>query len=155
MGKQPHVSLTNFAQTYGPIMSLRLGTQVMVVGSSPAAAVEILKTHDRVLSARYVPDMLHVKSLELNYLSMGWAHECNDGWKYLRTLCRTELFLRRICPGLPMAAKGVPFVLASLIHFFDWSLPHGNDLNELDMTEKFGITLQKEQPLLLIPKARK
>ena len=32
---------------------------------------------------------------------------------------------RRICPGLPMATKVVPLVLASLIHNFDWSLPHG------------------------------
>lgn len=61
---------------------------------------------------------------------------------------------RRICPGLPMAAKQMPIVLASLIHFFDWSLPQGIDPNKLDMSEKFGVTLQKEQPLLLIPKAR-
>lgn len=62
---------------------------------------------------------------------------------------------RRICPGLPMAAKQVPLVLASLIYFFDWSLPNGNDPKELDMSEKFGIALHKEQPLLLIPKVTK
>ena len=61
---------------------------------------------------------------------------------------------RRICPGIPMAAKVVPLVLASLIHIFDWSLPHGNDSEKLDMSEKFGVTLQKEQPLHLIPKVR-
>ncbi|KAG8362630.1 hypothetical protein BUALT_BualtUnG0056600 [Buddleja alternifolia] len=32
---------------------------------------------------------------------------------------------RRICPGLPMAAKIVPLVVASLIYFHDWSLPEG------------------------------
>mgnify|MGYP003743168439 CR=1 FL=1 len=62
---------------------------------------------------------------------------------------------RRICPGLPMATKVVPLVLASLIHNFDWSLPHGYDHKKLDMNEKFGVTLQKEQPLYLIPKVRK
>ncbi|KAH7862581.1 hypothetical protein Vadar_006775 [Vaccinium darrowii] len=62
---------------------------------------------------------------------------------------------RRICPGLPMATKHVPLVLASLIHFFDWSLPDEIDPNELDMSEKFGVTLEMEQPLLLIPKVRK
>ena len=61
---------------------------------------------------------------------------------------------RRICPGIPMAAKVVPLVLASLIQVFDWSLPHGNDPEKLDMSEKFGVTLQKEQPLHLIPKVR-
>ncbi|PSS09788.1 (S)-N-methylcoclaurine 3'-hydroxylase, partial [Actinidia chinensis var. chinensis] len=62
---------------------------------------------------------------------------------------------RRICPGLPMVAKQVPLVLASLIHFFDWSLPNESDPNGLDTSEKFSVTLKKEQPLLLIPKVRK
>ena len=47
---------------------------------------------------------------------------------------------RRICLGLPMAAKEVPLVLASVIHFFDWSLPHGYDPEKLDMSKKFGVT---------------
>ncbi|XP_048325463.2 (S)-N-methylcoclaurine 3'-hydroxylase isozyme 1-like isoform X2 [Ziziphus jujuba] len=59
---------------------------------------------------------------------------------------------RRICPGLPMASKQVALVLASLIHFFDWSLSKGEDVAELEMNEKFGVTLQKEESLLAIPK---
>lgn len=62
---------------------------------------------------------------------------------------------RRICPGLSMAARHVPMVIASLVHCFDWSIPHGKDPQQLDMNERFGVTLQKEQPLLLIPKPRK
>lgn len=65
---------------------------------------------------------------------------------------------RRICPGLSMAARHVPSVLASLIHCFDWSLPQAKDdhqQQQLDMNEKFGVTLQKEKPLLLIPKSRR
>ena len=62
---------------------------------------------------------------------------------------------RRICPGLPMAARLLPLALASLIHFFDWSLPNGTTPDELDMNDKFGVTLQKEQPLLIIPEVRK
>ncbi|KAA8521984.1 hypothetical protein F0562_012702 [Nyssa sinensis] len=359
MGKKPHITLANFAQSYGPLLSLRLGTQLLIVGSSPAAAEEILKTNDRILSARSVPHVAPAKSPELNHLSLGWAVECNDAWKSLRTICRTELFSgkaiesqaclrekkimdlvkylssmegkvvnvgevvfatvfnvlsnallsrdfivlgvdgvmkglelfsagtdtststvewalaeliknpesmkkvreeltreikqeslkeshlpqlpylqacvketlrlhppapfllphraldsckvmnytipknaqvvvniwaigrdpviweeplkfkperflnstldfkgndfeflpfgagRRICPGLPMGAKQVSLALASLIHHFDWSLPHGNDPNELDMNEKFGVTLHKEQPLLLIPEVKK
>lgn len=45
---------------------------------------------------------------------------------------------RRVCPGLPMAARHVHLVLASLIHFFDWSLPQSQEPRELDMSEKFG-----------------
>ncbi|XP_052171729.1 (S)-N-methylcoclaurine 3'-hydroxylase isozyme 1-like [Diospyros lotus] len=92
MGKTPHVTLARFAQTYGPLISLRLGTQVLIVGSSPVVAAEILKTHDRIMSARYVPHAAPFKSPERNYLSLGLAAECNDAWKHLRTICRTELF---------------------------------------------------------------
>nr|POE67439.1 (s)-n-methylcoclaurine 3'-hydroxylase isozyme 1 [Quercus suber] len=373
LGKKPHVTLTQLALNYGPLISLRLGTTLMVVGSSPAVAKEILKTHDRVLSGRHVPSVFAYMRSELNNLSLGWSLECSGRWKFLRTLCRAELFSgkalesqaclqekkvmdmvellgtmegkvvnigevifatvfnmlsrfdlqgqkkktldligsisfawadiikerrerkgsvvlqeqdfldvmidnnftdkqinqlllelfsagtetssstivwamaeliknlesmkkvreelaapscttttlphraiesyqvtsytipkdsqvlvnvwaigrdplywedplvfkperflnsaldfkgndfeflpfsagRRICPGLPMAAKVVPLVLASLIHFFDWSLPHGYDPEKLDMSEKVGVTLKKEQPLYLIPKVRK
>ncbi|KAK2989038.1 hypothetical protein RJ640_018827 [Escallonia rubra] len=92
MGKKPHLTLTSFAQTYGPLVSLRLGTQTLVVGSSSAAAMEILKTHDRVLSGRCVPFVSPAKNMEMNHISMGWSVECNENWKFLRTLCRTELF---------------------------------------------------------------
>lgn len=92
MGKKPHITLTHFAQSYGPLISVRLGTQILVVGSSPEAATEILKTHDRVLSGRYVPHVVPSKKPELNHLSLGWALECNESWNYLRSICRTELF---------------------------------------------------------------
>ncbi|KAJ9173539.1 hypothetical protein P3X46_016662 [Hevea brasiliensis] len=62
---------------------------------------------------------------------------------------------RRLCPGLPMAAKHVPLVAASLVHFFDSSLPNGEDPTKIDMNEKYGLTLIKEKPLFLIPKAKK
>lgn len=61
---------------------------------------------------------------------------------------------RRICPGLPMATKQVPLIVAALIHFFDWSLADGKDFAELDVTEKYGLTLRMQQSLLLIPKAK-
>ncbi|KAF8380318.1 hypothetical protein HHK36_027800 [Tetracentron sinense] len=323
MGKKPHVALAQLGQAHGPLISLRLGTQLLIVGSSPAAATEILKIHDRLLCGRHVPHVSYAKSLDHNHLSLGWTFECNERWKFLRTLCRTELFApkiidaqtnprekkvkemvgflcskegevvrvrevvfatifnflgnifvsedfitfdggekdgsmsgllrriielwttpnisdlypilggfdlqglnkkamecfrricatcqvmnytipkdsqvivnvwamgrdpaiwedpltfkperflnsdldfkgndfefvpfgggRRICPGLPMAVRQIHLTLASLIHKFEWSLPHNMQPNQLDMNEKFGLTLQKEHPLLLIPKLR-
>ncbi|KAH7862246.1 hypothetical protein Vadar_002018 [Vaccinium darrowii] len=77
MGKKPHVTLTKFAQSYGPLLSLKLGSQLLIVGSSSAAGVEILKTHDRILSARHVPHVLPPKTPELNHLSMGYGGRLN------------------------------------------------------------------------------
>lgn len=58
---------------------------------------------------------------------------------------------RRICPGLPLAVRMLPVMLGSLLNNFDWSLDAGISPKELDMTEKFGITLQKSHPLSAVP----
>ncbi|KAM4076440.1 hypothetical protein ACJW30_12G064000 [Castanea mollissima] len=62
---------------------------------------------------------------------------------------------RRIFPGQSLATMQVPYILASLVHSFDWFLPGNMNSTELDMNEKFTITLRKKQPLQLIPKGRK
>ncbi|XP_052179187.1 probable (S)-N-methylcoclaurine 3'-hydroxylase isozyme 2 [Diospyros lotus] len=92
MGAKPHVALAQFAQQHGPLISLRLGTRLLVVASSPAAATEILRTHDRVLSGRQIPHAMYANNPSRNHVSLGWALECTDQWKFIRTLCRTELF---------------------------------------------------------------
>ncbi|KAJ8752960.1 hypothetical protein K2173_008695 [Erythroxylum novogranatense] len=92
LGKMPHVSLTSFAKEHGPLISLRLGTRLLVVGSSPRVATEILKTNDRLLSGRYVLQAIPVEHRVLDRIAIIWASECNEGWKSLRALCRTELF---------------------------------------------------------------
>ncbi|KAL7193202.1 hypothetical protein ACSBR2_024919 [Camellia fascicularis] len=58
---------------------------------------------------------------------------------------------RRICPGLPLAIRMVPMMLGSFINSFDWKLEGGIAPRDLDMEEKFGITLQKAQPLRAVP----
>ncbi|PON63362.1 Cytochrome P450, E-class, group I [Parasponia andersonii] len=58
---------------------------------------------------------------------------------------------RRICPGLPLAARMVHLMLASILHPFDWKLPEGISPEELDMEEQFGVTLKKAVPLCAIP----
>ncbi|PWA96070.1 geraniol 10-hydroxylase [Artemisia annua] len=56
---------------------------------------------------------------------------------------------RRICPGLPLAVRMLPVMLGSLLNNFDWDINNRIGLEELDMNEKFGITLQKAEPLCL------
>ncbi|GMN32321.1 hypothetical protein TIFTF001_003620 [Ficus carica] len=93
IGDNPHQSLARLAETYGPLMSLKLGSTIVIVGSSPDAAMEILKTHDRNLSARYIPDVAPSNwEREVHNCSIGWVEECDDSWKYLRNFSRTELF---------------------------------------------------------------
>ena len=58
---------------------------------------------------------------------------------------------RRICPGLNLAYRMLHVMLGSLIHKFDWTVAGNTRPNDIDMREKFGITLQKHVPLMAIP----
>jgi cytochrome P450 len=58
---------------------------------------------------------------------------------------------RRMCPGVPFAHRVVHTMLATLLYHFDWKLPNGEKIEDMDMTEKFGITLHKVKPLMIIP----
>ncbi|XP_074288278.1 cytochrome P450 76AD1-like [Silene latifolia] len=62
---------------------------------------------------------------------------------------------RRICPGLGFANRMLSLMLANLLHSFDWKLANDMEPKDLDMEEKFGITLQKVEPLQVIPIPRK
>lgn len=59
---------------------------------------------------------------------------------------------RRICPGLPLALRMLHWMLGSLINSFNWELEGKVKPEDLSMEEKFGITLQRAQPLRVIPK---
>ncbi|RVW41128.1 cytochrome P450 76T24 isoform X2 [Vitis vinifera] len=58
---------------------------------------------------------------------------------------------RRICPGMPLAHRMVHLMLASLLYSHAWKLEDGMKPENMDMSEKFGLTLQKAQPLRAIP----
>ncbi|GAB4830274.1 hypothetical protein Ancab_040680 [Ancistrocladus abbreviatus] len=58
---------------------------------------------------------------------------------------------RRICAGMPLALRMLPFMLGSLLHYFDWKLESGIKPESMDMDDKFGFTLHKALPLRAIP----
>ncbi|XP_076937104.1 cytochrome P450 76C1-like, partial [Bidens hawaiensis] len=58
---------------------------------------------------------------------------------------------RGSCPGIALANKLQTYILASLLHSFDWSLPKGEDL---DMSDTFGFALKKTKPTVAIPYQR-
>ncbi|KAJ9555560.1 hypothetical protein OSB04_010174 [Centaurea solstitialis] len=58
---------------------------------------------------------------------------------------------RRLCLGVPLAEKMQMYILASLLHSFDWRLPEGE---EHDLSDTYGIMLRKKKPLTAIPSRR-
>lgn len=58
---------------------------------------------------------------------------------------------RRGCPGVNFSTMTVHLCLANLLYFFDWQLPAGMDIEDVDITEKPGITVFPTHPLKLLP----
>nr|XP_004299223.2 PREDICTED: cytochrome P450 CYP736A12-like [Fragaria vesca subsp. vesca] len=61
---------------------------------------------------------------------------------------------RRGCPGMQLGLTTVRLVLAQLVHCFNWELPNGMLPQDLNMTEKFGLSLSKAKHLLAKPTYR-
>ncbi|GLT84063.1 hypothetical protein SLE2022_023140 [Rubroshorea leprosula] len=55
---------------------------------------------------------------------------------------------RRICAGLPLAERMIKYVLATLLHSFEWEIPVEE---KLDVSEKVGLVMKKKNPLVIIP----
>ncbi|ESQ32048.1 hypothetical protein EUTSA_v10004073mg [Eutrema salsugineum] len=58
---------------------------------------------------------------------------------------------RRMCPGLGMGMALVHLTLTNLLYRFDWKLPEGMEVEDVDLEESYGLVCPKKVPLELIP----
>ncbi|KAM3701816.1 hypothetical protein ACJW31_05G203800 [Castanea mollissima] len=89
LGKLPHQAIAKLSKTYGPLMTLKLGSITTIVISSPNMAKEVLQKNDQAFSSRTVPDMIHV--FNHHKVSVGWI-PANSQWRNLRKACATQIF---------------------------------------------------------------
>ncbi|GAU27928.1 hypothetical protein TSUD_160230 [Trifolium subterraneum] len=54
---------------------------------------------------------------------------------------------KRICPGLPLAHRTMHLIVASLLRNFEWTLADGLKPEDMNMDEKFGLTLRRVESL--------
>ncbi|KAJ1410779.1 Cytochrome P450 [Sesbania bispinosa] len=84
----PHHRLRELAQTYGPVMHLKLGEVSTIVVSSPEVAREVLKTYDAIFAQRphqVGADIMCYGSTDIATTPYGGY------WKQLRRICSLEL----------------------------------------------------------------
>lgn len=59
---------------------------------------------------------------------------------------------RRGCPGITFGITVAEYALANLLYWFDWKVPKTDaTVQDIDMNERYGITVNKKVPLLLQP----
>uniref|UniRef100_A0A0D9VD34 Cytochrome P450 n=1 Tax=Leersia perrieri TaxID=77586 RepID=A0A0D9VD34_9ORYZ len=57
---------------------------------------------------------------------------------------------RRVCPGISMALANVELVLTAMLFHFDFELPMGMSPEDMDMTEKLGISMERKAKLFVV-----
>ncbi|XP_058754596.1 flavonoid 3'-monooxygenase-like [Vicia villosa] len=61
---------------------------------------------------------------------------------------------RRICAGMSLGLRMVQLLTATLVQAYDWELENGLSPEKLNMDEAYGLTLQRQVPLLAHPRPR-
>ncbi|KAK4257243.1 hypothetical protein QN277_006856 [Acacia crassicarpa] len=89
LGPVPHHALAKLAQTYGPLMHLRLGFVDVVVAASASVAAQFLKVHDANFSSR--PPNAGAKYIAYNYEDLVFA-PYGPRWRMLRKISSVHLF---------------------------------------------------------------
>ncbi|WJZ89624.1 hypothetical protein VitviT2T_008830 [Vitis vinifera] len=93
VGNMPHVALAKMAKRYGPVMFLKMGTNSMVVASTPEAARAFLKTLDINFSSR--PPNAGATLLAYHAQDMVFA-DYGARWKLLRKLSNLHMLGGRL-----------------------------------------------------------
>ena len=83
-----HVYFAGLAEKYGPIMSLKLGTKLLVIVSSSSVAMEVLKEKDAVFAFHDVP--ITAAIITKGGADVGWNNDAAS-WRFLRKIVVREL----------------------------------------------------------------
>ena len=75
----------------------------------------------------------------------------NNPVEYTGKGCELVLFGcgRRGCPGMAFGMASTEYMVANILYWFDWELPA--DLEDLDMSEVYGLTVSKKSALHVVP----
>ncbi|CAN6201006.1 unnamed protein product [Urochloa humidicola] len=115
VGSLPHRAMRDLARRHGPLMLLHLGELPVVVASSPAAAREVMRTHDAAFASR--PRTATLRELTRDGVGVAFAPH-GEHWRRLRKLCVAELLgarrVRSLRRGREAEAANLVASVASL-----------------------------------------
>ncbi|KAL8148923.1 psoralen synthase-like isoform X2 [Apium graveolens] len=109
---------------------IRSGTQVLINAWAIARDPSLWDKPEEFRPERFLNSPIDYKGLHYEYVPFGAG--------------------RRGCPGIQFAMAVNELAVANVVHKFDFKLPDGKRLEDLDMTAVTGLTLRRESPLLVV-----
>nr|XP_016485314.1 PREDICTED: (S)-N-methylcoclaurine 3'-hydroxylase isozyme 1-like [Nicotiana tabacum] len=99
--RRPYATLAKLARGHGPdLVSIRFGTRLVVVASCPAAAAAVFKTHDRILSGRFVSRAIQVKVSKFTMCQLHFLKSVMIIGKGSEPYIREHFSLQRLWNGM-------------------------------------------------------
>ncbi|KAM0934670.1 putative cytochrome P450 [Dioscorea sansibarensis] len=92
-----HTYFASLAKTYGPIFSIKLGTKLGIVISSPEITKEVLQDQDAIFANRDVPAAAQV--IAYGASDIAWSPN-GPTWRMLRKVCVREMLSKTSLDGL-------------------------------------------------------
>ena len=89
LGNKPHQTVAELSKTYGPLMTLKLGSITTIVISSPKIAKEALQRNDQAFSCRTILDI--ARPFDHHKFSVAWL-PTNGHWRILRKVSAMQIF---------------------------------------------------------------
>ncbi|XP_057549122.1 cytochrome P450 76AD1-like [Amaranthus tricolor] len=89
LGNKPHCSVAELSKIYGPIISLKLGSILTIVISSPKVAQEMFLKHDLTCSGRNILDS--ITSVHHHEYSIVFLPVC-PRWRKFKKIATIQLF---------------------------------------------------------------
>ncbi|GFY93766.1 cytochrome P450, family 81, subfamily H, polypeptide 1 [Actinidia rufa] len=125
-----HRTLHSISQTLGPVFSLRFGSRLVVVVSSPSVIEECFTKNDTVLANR--PRLIAGKYIGYNYTNVVTA-PYGDHWRNLRRLMAVDIFsAARLNVSAAVRRDEINLLLNSLYK------KSSNDFARVDLKSKFS-----------------
>ncbi|KAK1440412.1 hypothetical protein QVD17_06239 [Tagetes erecta] len=113
---------------------LKKGTQVMINGWAIGRDPSIWEDAEEFKPERFLNNNVDFKGFHYELLPFGSG--------------------RRGCPGIQFAVSINELVLANLVYKYDFALPNGQKVEELDMSDLVGLVVRKKEPLMVVATAR-
>nr|QWK52233.1 cytochrome P450 71B23 [Isatis tinctoria] len=106
-------------------------TQIMINVYAIARDPKLWENPDEFQPERFVDSSVDYRGLNFELLPFGSG--------------------RRVCPGMTMGIAMVELGLLNLLYFFDWALPQGTTVKDIDMEEEGAVIIGKKAALELVP----
>ncbi|KAH6835354.1 hypothetical protein C2S53_006098 [Perilla frutescens var. hirtella] len=88
IGERPHHSFAELAKEHGPLMSIRLGSVLNAVVTSPQLSKDVLTLPG--FNGRHAGQAVHVH--DVPKMSMSFLPVASDKWKFMRKISREQIF---------------------------------------------------------------